>query len=105
MGGQCGSCTKMVYNRAMAQVKRASKKKVRRSISLPADVERQVHSLAKRHRLSENRVLIELIEQGIEARKHQEKAFFDAAERFRSASRPEDVKQMGDELGRFIFGE
>jgi hypothetical protein len=27
------------------------------------------------------------------------------AERFRAASDPEQVKRLGDELGRFVFGE
>lgn len=46
---------------------------------------------------------MELIEQGIEARQQKEKAFFQLAERFRSADDPEQVKQLGNELGRFVF--
>ena len=42
---------------------------------------------------------------GLEARKQKEKAFFDLAERFRDADDPKEVKQLGDELGRFVFGE
>ncbi len=61
--------------------------------------------MAKTQRLSDNRVLVELIELGIEARKQKEKAFFDLAERFRAASDPEQAKQLGDELGRLVFGE
>jgi hypothetical protein len=48
---------------------------------------------------------VELIEQGIETRQRKEREFFDLAERFRSASEPEQVKHLGDELGRFVFGE
>jgi hypothetical protein len=44
-------------------------------------------------------------EQGIEAAQQKEKAFFELAERFRAASDPEQVKQLGNELGRFVFGE
>jgi hypothetical protein len=61
--------------------------------------------MAKNQRLSDNRVLVELIELGIEARKQKEKVFFDLAERFRSASDPDQAKQLGDELGRLVFGE
>ena len=61
--------------------------------------------IAKRRRLSDNRVLVELIEEGIEARRQKEKAFFDLAEKFRAADDPAQVKRMGDELGRFVFGE
>jgi hypothetical protein len=59
----------------------------------------------KLSRLSDNRVLVELIELGIEARKQKEKAFFELAERFRSARDPEEGKQLGDELGCVVFGE
>ena len=42
---------------------------------------------------------------GIEAQQQKEKAFFQLAERFGTASDPEQVKQLGDQLGRFVFGE
>jgi hypothetical protein len=80
-------------------------KHVRRSVTLPAKIAKQVETLAKQRALSDNRVLVELIEQGIEARQQKEKAFFQLAERFRTANEPEQVKQLGDQLGRFVFGE
>jgi hypothetical protein len=85
--------------------KRASLKTVRRSISLPPKVAKQVETIAKKRGLSDNRVLVELIEQGIEAQKEKERAFFQLAEQFRAASDPEQVKTLGNELGRFVFGE
>ena len=90
----------MVYTGVMATTKH-----VRRSVTLPAQIAQHVERLAKRRRLSDNRVLVELIEQGIEATKQKEQAFFELAERFRSARNPDDVKKLGDELGRFVFGE
>ena len=78
---------------------------VRRSVTLPREVAKQVETIARKRRLSDNRVLLELIEQGIEARKQKEKAFFDLAERFRASSDPRQIKALGDELGRFVFGE
>jgi aminoglycoside phosphotransferase family enzyme len=80
-------------------------KQVRRSVTLPAQIAQQVDRLAKRRRLSDNRVLVELIEQGIAAEKQKESAFFDLAQRFRSSKDPGEVKELGDELGRFVFGE
>ena len=59
--------------------------------------------MAKARRLSDNRVLVELIEQGIEAGKQRESAFLELAERFRAAKDPEQVKRLGDELGRMVF--
>jgi len=93
-------CTKLVYNDAMPATKH-----VRRSVSLPAPIAKQVDRMAKAQRLSDNRVLVELIELGIEARKQKEKAFFELAERFRSATDPDEAKQLGEELGNMVFGE
>ncbi len=47
----------------------------------------------------------EHIEQRIEARRQKEQAFFDLAGRFRAASDPEEVKRLGDQLGRLVFGD
>jgi hypothetical protein len=89
----------MVYTGVMA-----TPKQVRRSVTLPAPVAQQVNRIAKKRRLSDNRVLLELIEEGIEAQQQKEKAFFQLAEKFRAASDPEQVKRLGDEMGRFVFG-
>jgi len=83
----------------------AATKHVRRSVTLPTRLAEQVARIAKKRRLSDNRVLVELAEQGLEARKEKGKAFFALAERFRAAADPQEVKQLGDEMGRFIFGE
>ena len=90
----------MVYDDAMPTTKH-----VRRSVSLPAPIAKQVDRLAKSQRLSDNRVLVELIELGIEARKQKEKEFFELAERFRATEDPDQAKRLGDELGRMMFGE
>jgi len=83
----------------------AMSKQVRRSVALPLQVAKQVDRMAKRRRLSDNRVLVELIEEGIAAQKKKEQTFFELAERFRAAKDPEEVRRSGDNLGRFVFGE
>ena len=83
---------------------RTANKTVRQSVSLPANVAAQVRSLAKRRRLSTNRVLVELIENGMEAEKRRQQEFFDLAERFRRATDPEEVTRLGDQMGRIVFG-
>jgi len=82
-----------------------TKKQIRRSLTLPEPTARKVASIARRRRLSDNRVLVELIEEGIEARRQKEKAFFDLAQRFRSSQDAEEVQRLGEQLGRFVFGE
>ena len=83
----------------------ANAKQVRRSVTLPASIAKQVESIANRRRLSDNRVLVELVELGIEASKRKEQAFFELAERFRASKDPAESKQLGDDLGRFVFGD
>jgi hypothetical protein len=79
-------------------------KTVRQSVSLPATVASQVRSMAKGRRLSANRMLVELIENGITAEKKKQQEFLDLAERFRAATDPEEVKRLGDQMGRMVFG-
>ncbi len=88
----------MVHNGAM------SVKSVRQSVTLPVKTALQVRTLAKSRRLSATRMLVELIENGIETEKRKQQEFFELAERFRNASDPEEAKRLGDELGRMVFG-
>jgi hypothetical protein len=60
--------------------------------------------MAKTRRLSANRMLVELIEDGMEAQKRKQQHFFELAERFRNATDPDEAKRLGDELGRMVFG-
>ena len=60
--------------------------------------------MARTRRVSANRMLVELNEDGTEAQKRKQQQFFDLAERFRSASDPEEANRLGDELGRMAFG-
>ena len=90
----------MVYNKQMATTKR-----VRRSVTLPSQVDKEIEAIAKKRRLSGNHVLVEMIEMGLEAQKEKERAFFELAKRFRECSDPEQVRELGNELGRFVFGE
>ena len=92
--------TTLVHNGVMRMANRA----VRQSVSLPANVAAQVRGLAKARRLSANRMLVELIENGMEAEKRKQQEFFDLAERFRAATDPDEVKRLGDQMGRMVFG-
>ena|SRR5437867_7990470 len=92
--------TTVVHNGAMS----TKEKSVRQSVTLPAKVAIQIRSMAKRRRLSANRMLVELVEEGIEAKKQKEKAFFELAERFRAAEDPKEIERLGEELGQMAFG-
>ena len=81
-----------------------AQKTVRQSVSLPAQVAVQVRAMAKSRRLSATRMLVELIENGIETEKRKQQEFFDLAERFREEKDPAAARRLGDKLGRMVFG-
>jgi hypothetical protein len=67
-----------MYNRTIlvrTGAMRSTNKIVRQSVSLPVNVAAQVRGLAKAHRLSSNRMLAELIENGFEAEKRKQQEF------------------------------
>ena len=59
----------------------ATSKSFRQSVSLPARLAKRVKSLAKAQRTSANRVIVELIESGIEAKGREKQRFFALAGR------------------------
>jgi hypothetical protein len=83
---------------------KVAEKIVRQSVSLPPRLAKQVGSLAKSRKLSKNRMLVELIENGIDAEKRKQQQFLALAERFRNEKDPEVANRLGDELGRMVFG-
>jgi predicted DNA-binding protein len=77
----------------------------RRSVSLPPEVARRVDALAKRQRTSTSRVIVELIETGLEAREREKKEFFELADRLVNASDEYEQARLKKELARRTFGD
>lgn len=82
-----------------------SEKAVRQSVSLPPGTARRVRALAKSSRSSANRVLLELIESGLESREQERKRFFELAERLAESRDPEEQRRAKEELARMTFGD
>jgi len=82
-----------------------AERSVRQSVSLPPRIARRVKSLAKSSRTSANRILVELIESGLEAREQEKKRFLDLADRLTSSDDPEEQGRLKEELARMTFGE
>ena len=80
-------------------------KPVRQSVSLPARVARRVKSLAKTSSTSANRIIVDLIESGIEARERERKRFFELADRLARSRDTEEQKRLKEEMARMTFGE
>lgn len=93
-------CT-LVYPLAMGTLE----KPVRQSVSLPPGVARRVKSLAKSSRTSANRIIVELIETGLEAREQEKKRFLELAERLTRTRDREEQSRLKEELARMTFGE
>ena len=91
----------MVYSGAMPN----AEKQVRQSVSLPTRVASRVKSLAKASGTSANRVIVDLIESGLEAREQEKKRFFELADRLGHSHDPEEQKRLKEDLARMTFGE
>lgn len=82
-----------------------AKKSVRQSVSLPSRLARRVRTLAKNNRTSTNRVLVELIESGIESREAEKATFFELADQLSASSNPAERKRIKEKLARMTFGK
>ena len=82
-----------------------AEKLVRQSVSLPSRVASRVKSLARNSGTSANRVIVELIETGLEAREQEKKRFFDLTDRLVRSRYPEEQKRLKEDLARMAFGE
>jgi metal-responsive CopG/Arc/MetJ family transcriptional regulator len=80
-------------------------KQVRQSVSLPARLARRVQTLAKNRKTSTNRVLVELIETGIESKETEKSRFFELADQLSATSDPAERKRIKETLARMTFGE
>ena len=76
----------------------------RQSISLPVDVARRVRSLAKARRTSANRVLVDLVEAGLEARASEKRRFLELADRLAESRDTIEQSKLKEELARMTFG-
>ena len=80
-------------------------KPVRQSVSLSPAVARRIQALAKRQRTSASRMIVELIESGLEARESEKRTFYELADRLASSSDETEVKRLKEQLARMTFGD
>jgi len=79
--------------------------KKRQSISLPAGLAQRVGRLARIQRKSTNRILVELIESGLEAKEVEKERFFALADRLSATGNEREREQIKKELAKLTFGE
>ena len=89
----------MVYNDCMKM-----RKPVRKSVSLPPPMARRIQALAQKRKSSANRVLVDLIESGLESAENERRRFLELADRLIATKDPAERKRLKEELARMTFG-
>lgn len=78
---------------------------VRQSVSLPSRVAKRVRAIARTRKTSANRVLVDLIETGLETKEAEKERFLALARRFKECSDRAESDRLREELARMTFGE
>lgn len=77
---------------------------VRQSVSIPAGIAKRVRTLAKTRKTSANRVLIDLIEAGLQSKESEKERFFALVGRLTESSDAAERQRLKEELARMTFG-
>ena len=78
---------------------------LRQSVSLPAHIARRVSVMARTQKTSANRILVNLIETGLETKEAEKEWFFALASRLTESTDPRERQRIKEELARMTFGE
>lgn len=76
----------------------------RQSVSLPSKVARRVRAFARAQRTSQSRVIVDLIESGLEAKEREKHNYLELLERLRRTEDPAEQERITAELARLTFG-
>ena len=85
----------------MAETQRS----VRQSVSMPTSIARRVRALAKSRKTSANRVLVDLIEVGLQSKEAEKDRFFSLVNRLTQSRDSAERQRLKEELARMTFGE
>jgi hypothetical protein len=78
---------------------------IRRSISLPHEIAERIDVIAVSRRVSANRAMIDLLQDGIAAYDQRRKVFLELADRFQRSTDPAEIQKLCEELARMTFGD
>lgn len=78
---------------------------VRQSVSLPARLAKRVLTIAKTKRTTASRVLVDLIETGLQAKEARQKRFFELADLLAETTDPAERKRLQEDLVRITSVE
>jgi len=77
----------------------------RQSVSLPPKIAKRVKALARSRKASANRVIVDLLQEGLESVENERRRFLDLADRLTAATDPAERQRLKAELARMTFGE
>lgn len=82
-----------------------TEKAIRKSVSLPARIAKRVRVIARTSKTSDNRVLVDLIEAGLQSKQAEKERFFALADRLSTSDDSAERQKIKKELARITFGE
>ena len=78
---------------------------VRQSVSIPTGIAKRVRTLAKSRKTSANRVLVDLIEAGLQSKEAEKERFVSLVKRLTESRDAAERQRLKDELARMTFGD
>lgn len=82
-----------------------TERSVRQSVSIPTGIARRVRALAKTRKTSANRVLVDLIEAGLQSKEAEKERFFSLVNRLTESGDAAERQRLKEELARMTFGD
>jgi hypothetical protein len=78
---------------------------IRQSVSLPARIAKRVMALADTKKTSASRILVDLIETGLQAKESRHKRFLELTDRLSETTDPGERKRIQEELACMTCSE
>jgi hypothetical protein len=105
MPSACERHPELSQNRVVAGVDQtvrssAAKQSVRQSVSLPTRIAKRVRALAETRHTTASRVLVDLIEAGLQTKQAQHNRFFELTDQLAESKDPAERKRLQEELAR-----
>jgi hypothetical protein len=76
----------------------------RRSVTIPAQLAAKIEKIADNRHVTANRVILDLIEDGIAAYDKRRAAFLELTDQFQKSTDPVETERLREELIRMTFG-
>jgi hypothetical protein len=77
----------------------------RRSLTIPAPLAAKIDMIADQRHVSSNRVILDLIEDGVAAYDRRRAAFLELTEQFQKSTDPVETERLREGLIRMTFGD